>query len=423
MRSADCALSVVEVSGGSRKVSVRGRYHCHVKSAPFDSDPTSLTPRFPCISAFAAATKALESASDSSDRRPSYDATLAQFSLADACLIACLGYSEMNCKQAERELAKAKMVGESALDVLQRDLRQMSSQLPSPQNRVDPTQTTNIGIVSVSTIMPATQALSIPIQSPPVPRSPTVQIGTINAPVYSGLAVTSATRTTPVPGQSLSVPAQPSPVPGSSTSQTVRPGEQLSSVEVEVYEESLEQAVETKTYSFESNSPLRYIIWWLTNPNDGLFGLCRHTQLYTRDEGRHTFTSDGLQFDWLTPDMSLRALPSRNGKITLCVVNSDKPYLVLVLGTDGLGRGRIPGAMRDRGLILKDYRDSPLHRSIPASHTAVTYYNRSRNLQYHIDPNDPRTWGSLPSNHVQECSADWLIVVPLLQVASNPSTV
>ncbi|KAG8855293.1 hypothetical protein FRB96_007091 [Tulasnella sp. 330] len=306
-----------------------------------------------------AAKKALEFASS---RRASHEQIKEQFRLAERALTVCLGDPKVDILQtADWQVITVKNTGESAAqDLFKRD-----------EWRVPP--------CTQSTPAAAPEAVN-PLAAASVPITDSIT----------------------APGSS----------PASSNVPNAPPDEQMLAVEVKVYEENLEQAVATKIYFLDACSSVSALIWKLTKPKDGLIELRRHTEPYTRDEGRHGYTSGGLQFDWVLPKTPLRSLPYRNDMVSLCVIWSDSPYLVIVAGTDRLSKGVISASGRDRGMILKDYHNAPLRRSIPPPHTTVTYCNKCTNQQYQIRSNDTYTWGSMPSNDVRECSADWLLILP-----------
>ncbi|KAG8882525.1 hypothetical protein FRB97_008151 [Tulasnella sp. 331] len=159
------------------------------------------------------------------------------------------------------------------------------------------------------------------------------------------------------------------------------------------------------------------LIWLVTNPKnrrDRLTPLRDHTRWYIREIDRHSHTTSGLAFRRLVADQPLRDIPFRNGIGTVCVVQSDKPYMVLTVGKEKVFTSA-SNATSDEGILLQDYINHPLAQALsPAhwgSHPVCEYHNRMIHSKYSIATDDTQKWRDLPYDQVQDYSADWLLVL------------
>lgn len=99
------------------------------------------------------------------------------------------------------------------------------------------------------------------------------------------------------------------------------------------------------------------LMWMVTNPTgqrDQLTPLRDHTRWYIREVGRHAHTISGLAFSRLVADQPLRDIPLQDGVGTVCVVQSDKPYMVLTVGRERSTTGASM-MQSDQGVLLQGY--------------------------------------------------------------------
>ncbi|KAG9022433.1 hypothetical protein FRB95_014784 [Tulasnella sp. JGI-2019a] len=190
-------------------------------------------------------------------------------------------------------------------------------------------------------------------------------------------------------------------------------------IEVKVFHSDLEHPQSARKYEIEpANSCVEVLIWMVTlstHPGGRLTPLRDHTRWYLREMGRHSHTTSGLEFRRLVPEQSLRDIPLENGLRTVCVVQSDKPYLVLAMGREESASAA--GGGSDRGVLIKDYLDLPLAGALIqptpwGSHVACEYRNRLVHATHSITADNTLTWRDLPREQVQDYSADWLVVLP-----------
>ncbi|KAG9005294.1 hypothetical protein FRB93_009848 [Tulasnella sp. JGI-2019a] len=183
------------------------------------------------------------------------------------------------------------------------------------------------------------------------------------------------------------------------------------SITVAVFEEfDMERPQASRTYKFleaDADRPLSVLIFKVTDPEhpeNQLTPMRAHTQWYVRETGRHSHTKNGLAFCHLDPERCLRDIPACNDMYTVCIVQSDKPYIVLVTGKGRKGPAADTTAA-DKGAVIKDYFDLELTE-------ACTYYNLVHYKGYSITAEKKQKWKDLPRHQVEHYSADWVKLLP-----------
>ncbi|KAG9037576.1 hypothetical protein FRB95_005158 [Tulasnella sp. JGI-2019a] len=179
-------------------------------------------------------------------------------------------------------------------------------------------------------------------------------------------------------------------------------------VTVAVFNSDIERPDISQTYKIQpTDGCVAALIFMVTDPKhpeNQLTTLRDHTRWYVRETGRHWYTKDGLAFRRLVPEQSLRDIPASNDTCTVCVVQSDRPYMVLSTGRRYLGV-TAGTAEPDKGVVVKDYLDLDLVES-------CTYYNRVLHAEHSVTVEKKQKWRDLPRHQVHDYSADWLMVFP-----------
>ncbi|KAG9003524.1 hypothetical protein FRB94_003044 [Tulasnella sp. JGI-2019a] len=318
------------------------------------------------------------------------------FTHAEACLHICTPREQPPYRgTTATDLRKAKGREQSYIDQKSKrplDLTALSANLPATPNNASISEVSRISPVFreqssqlmttscavVVSVTPSTTPSAGPDSNNPAP------IASIT-PTENDMAISSAVLPAATPGDTVGL-----------------------SVTVAVFDSDMEHPQISRTYKFQrAEGRVSSLIFKVTDPEhpeNALTPMHDHTRWYVRETSRHSHTQDGLAFRRLVPHQSLRDIPACNNICTVCVVQSDKPYMVLTTGRRSSGASPST-ANPDKGIVVKDYLDLDLTE-------ACTYYNSAHFEEYSITAEKKQKWRDLPRHQVEHYSADWLMLLP-----------